>query len=71
MRIDLEFLNEQHYTINNEQLRIEEGIPIPQVGDSVIIGGGIYKVLERTFVYQGIKQKLSRVIFICKNQGKG
>lgn len=69
--MDLEFLNEHHYAISKEQLRIEEGIPVPLVGDSVIIGGGTYKILERTFVYQGVRQKLSGIVFICKNQGKG
>lgn len=65
--MDLEFLNEHHYAVSKERIKMEEGIPVPLVGDSVIIGGRRYKIVERTFVYQGIKQNLSGIIFICKD----
>lgn len=51
MTIELEFLDSSKTRLHTEVLFYNYGVPIPNVGEKVVVEGHVYVVKQREFMY--------------------
>lgn len=66
MRVELEFLDWSKMRLHEDTIEIENGTPVPNAGEIILMEGILYKVDRRDFIYLSAGGRNLKISFMCE-----